>query len=53
MTVQVMWKVPVRELTFQVPQQIVIIQIASQDVLTKSSSFQIGHEIVTVRFTPS
>ena len=32
MTVQVMWKVPVWELTFQLPQQTVIIRIASQGV---------------------
>ena len=48
MTVQVMWKVPVWELTFQLPQQTVIIRIASQSVSTKCSSFQSSHLIVTV-----
>ena len=37
--------------TFQLPQQTVII-IKSQGVLTKCSSFQIIHLIVTVKFTP-
>ena len=52
MTEQVMWKVPAWELTFQLPQQIVIVRIASQGVFTKCSSFQISHLIVTVEFTP-
>ena len=43
MTVQVMWKVPAWGLTFQLPQQTVIIRIASQGVFTKCSSFQICH----------
>ena len=37
--------------TFQLPQQTVI-RIKSQGVLTKCSSFQISHLIVTVKFTP-
>ena len=37
MTVQVMWKVPAWGLTFQFPQQTVIIRIASQDVFTISA----------------
>ena len=52
MTVQVMWKLPAWGLTFQLPQQTVIIRIASQDVFTKCSSFQISQLIVTVQFTP-
>ena len=48
MTVQVMWKVPAWGLTFQLPQQTVIIRIASQGVFTKCSSFQSSHPIVTV-----
>ena len=51
MTVQVMSKVPAWGLTFQLPQQTVIIRIASQGVFTKCSSFQISHLIVTVEFT--
>ena len=31
MTEQVMWKVPAWELTFQLPQQTVIVKTASQD----------------------
>ena len=52
MTVQVMWKVPAWGLTFQLPQQTVIIRIASQSVFTKCSTFQISRLIVTVEFTP-
>ena len=52
MTVQVMWKVPAWGLTFQLPQQTVIIRIASQGLFTKCSSFQSRHLIVTVKFTP-
>ena len=52
MTVQVMWKVPAWGLTFRLPQQTVIIQIANQGAFTKCSSFQIGRVIVTVEFTP-
>ena len=52
MTVQVMWKVPAWGLTFQSPQQSVIIRIASHGVFTKCLSFQIGHVIVAVEFTP-
>ena len=36
----------------QLPQQTVIIRIASQGVFTKCSIFQSGHLIVTVEFTP-
>ena len=52
MTVQVMWKVPAWGLTFRLPLQTVIIQIANQGAFTKYSSFQIGRVIVTVEFTP-
>ena len=52
MTEQVMWKVPTWGLTSQLPLQTVIVRIASQDVFTKCSSFQISHLIVTVEFTP-
>ena len=52
MTVQVMWKVPAWGLTFQLPQQTVIIRIASHGVFTKSSSFQISYLILTVEFNP-
>ena len=52
MTVQVKWKVPAWGLTFQLPQQTVIIRIASQGVFTKCSSFQISHLVVTVKFIP-
>ena len=52
MTVQVMWVVPAWGLTFQLPQQTVIIRIASQSVFTKCSTFQISRLIVTVEFTP-
>ena len=52
MTVQVMWKVPAWGMTFQLPQQTLIIRIASQAVFTKCSSFQISHLIVTLEFTP-
>ena len=51
MTVQVTWKVPARGLTFQLPQQTVIIKVASQGVCNKCSSFQSSHLIVTVEFT--
>ena len=50
MTVQVMWKVPAWGLTFQLPQQTVIIRIASYGVFTKCSSFQISYLILTVEF---
>ena len=52
MTVQVMWVVPAWGLTFQLPQQTVIIRIASQGVFTKCSSFKSSDLIVTVKFTP-
>ena len=52
MTVQLIWMVPAWGLTFHLPQQTVIIQIASQGVFTKSSSFQISHLIFAVKFTP-
>ena len=52
MTVQVKWKVPAWGLTFQLPQQTVIIRIASQGVFTKCSSFQISYLILTVEFNP-
>ena len=52
MTVQVMWKIPAWGLTFQLPQQTVIMRIASQGVFTKCSSFRSSHLIVTVKFTP-
>ena len=52
MTEQVMWKVPTWGLTSQLPLQTVIVRIASQDVFTKCSSFQISHLIVTVEFSP-
>ena len=45
-----MWKVPAWGMTFQLPQQTLIIRIASQGVFTKCSSFQISH--LTVEFTP-
>ena len=38
--VQVMWKVPSWELTFQLPQQTAIIRIASQGVFRKCLSLQ-------------
>ena len=44
---QVMWMVPAWGLTFQLPQQTVIIRIASQGVFTKCSTFQSSHRIVT------
>ena len=47
-----MWKVPALGLTFQLPQQTLIIRIASQGVFTNCSSFQISHLIVAVEFTP-
>ena len=52
MTEQVMWKVPAWELTFQLPQQTVIVRIARQGVFTECLSFQISHLIVIVEFTP-
>ena len=52
MTVQVMWKVPAWGLTFQIPQQTVIMRIASQSVFTKCSSFRSSHLIVTAKFPP-
>ena len=52
MTVKVMWKVPAYGLTFQLPQQTIIIRISSQSVITKCSIFQISDLIVTVKFTP-
>ena len=45
-----MWMVPAWGLTFQLPQQTVIIRIASQGVFTKCSIFQISHLILTVEF---
>ena len=51
MTVQVMCKVLAWGLTFQLPQQTLIIRIVSQGVFTKYSSFQISL-IVTMEFTP-
>ena len=50
MTVQARWKVTAWGLKFQLPKQTVIIQIASQGVFTKCSSFQISHLVVTVKF---
>ena len=47
-----MWKVPAWGLTFQLPQQTVIIRIASQGIFPKCSSFQSSHLIVTDEFTP-
>ena len=52
MTVQVKGKVPAWGLTFQLPQQTIIIRIASQGVFTKCSSFQISYLILTVEFNP-
>ena len=52
MTVQVVWNVLVWGLTFQLPQQTVVIRITSQGVFTKCSSFQISHLIITADFTP-
>ena len=52
MTEQVMWKVPTWGLTFQLPQQTLIIRIASHGVFAKCSSFQISQLTVTVGFTP-
>ena len=52
MTVQVMWVVPARGLTLQLPQQTVIIRIASQVVFTKCSSFKSSNLFVTIEFTP-
>ena len=47
-----MWMVPGWGLTFQLPQQTVIIRIASQGVFTKCSSFKSSYLTVTVEFTP-
>ena len=47
-----MLKVPAWGLTFQLPQQTLIIRIASRGVFTTCSSFQISHLIFTVEFTP-
>ena len=52
MTVQVMWVVPAQGLTLQLPQQTVIIRIASQGGFTKCSSFKSSDQFVTVEFTP-
>ena len=52
MTVQVMWMVPAWGLTFQSPQQSLIIRIASQGVFTRCPSFKSSDLIVTVKFTP-
>ena len=52
MTVDVMWMVPAWGLTFQVPQQTVIIRIANQGVFTKCSSFKSSDLFVAVEFTP-
>ena len=49
---QVMWMVPAWGLTFQLPQQTVIIRIASQGLFTKCLSFKSSDLIVTVEFTP-
>ena len=53
MTVQVKWKVLAWRLTFQLPQQTVIIRTASRGVFTKCSSFQISHLILTMEFNLS
>ena len=42
--------IPALGLTYQLPQQTVIIRITSQGVFTKCSSFQISDLIVTVKF---
>ena len=47
-----MWMVPAWGLTFQLPQQTLIIRIASYGIFAKCSSFQISHLTVTVEFTP-
>ena len=52
MIVQVMWMVPAWGLTFQVPQQTVIIRIANQGEFTKYLSFKSSDLIVTVKLTP-
>ena len=52
MTVDVMWMVPAWGLTFQVPQQTVIIRIANQGVFTKCLSFKSSDLFVAVEFTP-
>ena len=49
---QVMWMVPAWELTYQLPQQTVIIRIASPGLFTKCLSFKSGDLIVTVELTP-
>ena len=52
MTVQVMWVVPAWGLTFQLPQETVIIRIASQGVFTMCTSFKSSDLFATVEFTP-
>ena len=52
MSVQVMWLVPAWGLTFKLPQQTVVIRIASQGVFTKCSSLKRSDLFVTVEFTP-
>ena len=52
MNVRVMGKVPAWGLTFQLPQQTVVIRIAGQGVFIKCSSFKISHLTVTVEVTP-
>ena len=47
-----MWVASAWGLTFQLPQQTVIIRIASQGVFTKCSSFKSSDVFVTVEFTP-
>ena len=52
MTLQVMWVVPAWGLTFQLPQETVIIRIASQGVFNMCTSFKSSDLFVTVEFTP-
>ena len=52
MNVRVMGKVPAWGLTFQLPQQTVVIRIVGQGVFIKCSSFKISHLTVTVEVTP-
>ena len=47
-----MWVVPAQGLTLQLPQQTVIIRIASQGIFTKCSSFKSSDLFVTIEFTP-
>ena len=49
---QVMWMVPAWELTYQLPQQTVIIRIASPGLFTKCLSFKSSDLFVTVELTP-